>query len=775
MNHHDRADATPADLLAGAVWITTGASVPPPGQRPGYEFRTFVDLASNVRLAQLTITAHGVYEAFVNGVRVGDEELAPGLSSYHHTLYVQRHEVSTMLTAGRNELRVVVSDGWFRGRCGPARVPDNFGTEIGLLARLDVATDDGPVSVVTDTGWEVGVGAVTAADLMDGQRVDLRRTEDIDWEPVVAGTDPHTNDRGRLVFSPAPPVRRVAEHRAVSIRRVGAARQVVDFGVTVNGWVRLSALGPAGTTVTLTHGEWAGANGDLDTAHLAYTAYREPKPLPTGQVDQVVSRGRDGDVFEPRHTTHGFRYVAVDGLPHDLDPADVVAVEVRSDLTATGAFTCSDPRIARLHEITVAAWRANSCDVPTDCPTRERRGYTGDYQVFVRAAAFLDDVEGFSRKWLRALADDQRADGCVTNVAPNCGIPAGSPVSFDGSAGWGDAATIVPWEVYQAYGDPAVLAECYPMMRRWVDYAAEAAATGRHPSRIDTRAEPAAHEQFLWDSGFHWGEWLEPGVGFDFYADKGIIATAYLHRSALITGRTAGILGYRADADRYLALADQVKDAWQREFLLPDGHLTVPTQANHVRALAFDLVPEPQRPAVADALVELIRKADVHLATGFLSTGLLLPVLADTGHLDVAYALLLQDSEPSWLTMVDRGATAIWESWNGIDADGLPHDSLTHYARGAIVTFLHEHVAGLRAEPGRRRFRIAPRPGGGLTAAGCTLATRGGLVRTDWTLEDGTLTVRAELPDGAEAVVELPDGARYPAGPGRHTFTAITW
>lgn len=610
---------------------------------------------------------------------------------------------------------------------------------------------------------------------MNGQTVDFTRVGMIDWSPAVKSADPNTLDRTRLAFSPAQPVRRVQEFFPISITRLPEGRQILDFGQNLSGWVRLTQLGPAGTRLTLTHGEALDDAGDLTMTHLAYTSYPDPTPLPTGQIDTVISRGDARDVFEPRHTTHGFRYVAIDGLEEDLQPDAIAAVLVRSNLRATGTFTSSNAKLNGLHELAVASWKANSCDVPTDCPQRERWGYTGDYQIFARSAAFLDDIDGFSRKWLKSLADEQLDSGCITNVAPNCGNDPNPaiPVSLDGSAGWGDSATVVPWQIYQTYGDLTVLEENIAMMSRWVNYAAGIAASQRHASREIGHPNAAPHEKYLWDAGFHWGEWAEPGGVFDFFADNGIVATAYLHRSADIVSKASTVLGQHEQGKHYGKLAERVKDAWRTEFLKTNGRLSVESQANYVRSLAFGLIPEQLREAAVDRLVQLIREKDTHLSTGFLSTPYLLPILADNGHVDIAYELLFRDSEPSWMTMLDRGATTIWESWEGVDAEGPPHESLNHYSKGAVITFLHEYIAGIKPHenvPAYQQFTIAPRPGGGLISAAATLDTRGGTIRVSWEILDCTFHLSVDVPGGSVAEVVLPSETRHVASAGRHVY-----
>lgn len=773
--------------LDDAAWLATPTPTPVAGNRPAYELRTHlsVSAAEAAGPARLTATAHGIYEAFINGERVGDVELAPGATSYRKTLYVQTWDVTGMLREGENELRLVVSDGWFRGRCGASRVSDNYGEATAVIAALtldgstlDVDGDAGdeagalvPRRVVTGPDWEVAVGAVTAADLMDGQTTDLPRVGRERWEPAALADTPLTRDRSRLAASPAPPVRRGKLMPAVTIRRLSSGRQIVDFGRMLNGWVRISDLGPWGTRLTLSHFEVLDENGDMTTRHLQYAPPYREEPYPLGQVDTVISRGVADDVVEPRHTTHGFRYVAIDGADWELDPGKITAVEVRSDLRQRGGFICSNPDLNHLRANTVRAWHANSCDLPTDCPQRERWGYTGDFQIFARTAAFLDDISGFARKWLRSLADDQREDGTIPNVAPDTGTEDNGPLpDLAGAAGWGDSATIVPWEMYRAYGDIEALAEAYPMMRRWVEHVERVAAADRHPARVKAHSRWREHDRYLWDTGFQWGEWTEPGVQWDPSADFGIVATAYFARSARILADAAAILGYADDAARFSALAGRVAAAWRTEFVRDDAEglrLTEPTQANYVRALAFDLVEPGQRAGAAARLAELIRDNGCRLSTGFLSTGMLLPTLADAGYTDLAYQVLLQREEPGWMVMIDRGATSIWEEWNGIDADGRPHNSQNHYSKGAVITFLHEYVAGIRpVEPGYAAVEIAPEPGGGLTSCRATLETTRGLIDASWTINDGVFRLRGETPQDMPTTLRLPDGSVVETGGG---------
>lgn len=776
------------DRLDGAAWIRPHEPVvADAGARPAHVLGTGFELPADIRDATLEVTAHGLVEVFVNGHRVGDDELVPGFTAYRKRLQVFSYLVADVLRPGPNRVEVLLSDGWFRGRHGFERRPDGFGTETALLLRLDVVDADGTSTrVVTDADWRSRPSHVTRADLMDGQSVDFRLLDDPDrahWAPVAVASGALFDDRSRLVDATAPPVRRVETLAPASVTRPRPGTAVIDVGQEINGWMRLADLGPRGTHLTLTHGEVLDDDGLVSTENLRAFVFATGERLPAGQVDEVISAGRDGDVFEPRHTTHGFRYVQVDGVPDDWDAAGARAIVVHTDLRPVGAFACSDERLNRLHEVVRWSFRGNACDIPTDCPQRERSGFTGDWQVFVATAAVLYDVQDFSEKWLADLVADQWPDGRVPTVIPNPAGDGPSGVVFEdlsaGSAGWGDAAVLVPWEHWRLYGDLDLLRRHLPSMLAWVRYAAGAAASARHPDRVGARPVPDPHEEFLWDTGFHFGEWLEPGMPPipDPSVDHGIVATAFLHRSARLTSAAAELVGDAGVAAECARIADGAGAAWRAEYVTAPGRLAQESQANYARGLAFDLFAPEQRAAAADHLAALVRLNDDHLGTGFLSTGQLLPALADHGHADAAYRILLATGVPSWLEMIERGATTVWEWWDGIDEAGHARGSLNHYSKGAVLSFLHSHVAGIRLDPvpdaataGYRRVRIAPVPGGGVTWAEASLDTPLGRLASSWRIADGSFWLDVEVPPGSIATVELPDGERHEVGQGMHAF-----
>lgn len=758
------------------------------GKRAAHVLRREFALPAGVVSVRLYATALGVYTTAVNGSRVGTDELAPGSTSYERTLYAQAHDVTDLVTPGANTIEIELSDGWYRGQVGAFRVPAGWGTTLGARVELHARLADGSIhTVVSDESWMSVGSTTTRADLMDGQSVDFT----VDEGAVVPVRVGAVIDAPSISWSPAPPVRVVETRAPVASREIREGVWVIDFGQNASGWVRLTELGAAGTRTEIEYGEYVDASGDLSTAHLDSERPEGRKAFV--QRDEVIA-GAAGDVFEPRHTVHGFQYVRLTRGGAAFDPACITMQVVQTDLARTGTFQCSDADLNRLHEIADWSFRGNAVDVPTDCPTRERLAWTGDYQVFAPTATRLYDVLGFTRKWLQSVRDDQLDDGRIANFSPD-----GRRIKhhlddqfamMTGSSGWGDAIVAVPWEMYLAYGDRAVLGENYDAMVRWVEWALEQARTARHHARVQASPEPEPFEEYLWDGTFHWGEWTEPkerdtdGRRIDpikhnpmawFMADKGEVGTAYLHRSTATLARVAEILGREADAARYADTAEKVAKAWRQAYLNSDGITTTDTQAAYVRALSFGLVPAELRAAAVDRLVELIHDKDTHLATGFLATGDLLPVLADAGRADVAYALLGQRSAPSWLYMVDRGATTIWEDWEGIDENGAAHDSLNHYSKGAVIRFLHTHTLGLRQDVdsvGWEKLTIAPVPAPGVTWARGSHDGPQGEIVVEWRIDGDGIRITADIPAGTTARIVFPGGETHVAQQGRFDHTA---
>jgi alpha-L-rhamnosidase len=709
-----------------------------------------IDLpAGEVVKARLYITAHGTYVATLNGRRVGDEVLAPGWTSYRHRLRYQTHDVTALVRAGENVLEVLLGNGWYRGRLGWDGGRALYGDRLALLAQLEVTMADGSTHLLaSDESWTARDSAVLRDDLYDGQRTDLRRvptpgatlvqTEPADAVEVVdASLD-------RLVAPEGPPVRITEVLPAARVFSSPSGATLVDFGQNLVGWVRLRVRGrEAGDEVMVRHAEV------LDGGELG------ARPLRTAKAtDFYVLAGAPEELLDSALTFHGFRYAEVSGVP-GLRAEDVEAVVVGSDLRRTGWFSCSDPRLGRLHDNVVWSMRGNFLDVPTDCPQRdERMGWTGDIQVFSPTAMFLFDAAGFLSSWLADLAADQQPDGSVPFVIPDVlGDSELVRTSLEGAgpaaAGWGDAATIVPWVLQQRSGDTGVLARQLPSMRAWVDHVA-------------TLAGP----DHRWRGGFQFGDWLDPTAPpdnpFGAKADPDVIATAYFARSAEMVALAAAALGDGATAERYAALAARVREAFGRAYVTPAGRVLSDAQTAYALALAWALLPNAgQRAGAGRRLAELVRGSGFHISTGFLGTPLVLDALIATGEAEVAYRLLLQADCPSWLYPVRMGATTIWERWDAMLPNGSLNPgemlSFNHYAFGAVADWLHRTVAGLApAAPGYRELLVRPVPGGDLTAASARHRTPYGMAAVSWERGGGRLTLRVEVPVGATATVHLP-------------------
>ncbi|MFN2228983.1 MAG: family 78 glycoside hydrolase catalytic domain, partial [Anaerolineae bacterium] len=680
-----------------------------------------------------------------------------------------------LLIEGENAVGAILGDGWYRGSVDVASRRNVYGERLALLLQIHVRYEDGREAWVTsDEEWRATTGPILKSDLKDGEIYDARREmpgwdspgfDDGDWRGVRVGDYGYEN----LVAPVGPPVRKQERFPARRVLHTPKGEWVVDLGQNIAGWLRFEVQGLAGTTVTLTHGEALDKDGSFTLDHLQLAGIG-------ARLEQQVRytlKGGGVESYEPHFTVHGYRYVKVEGWPGDPAPEQFTGVAIYSDMPPTGTFECSDERINQLQHNIVWSMKGNFLDVPTDCPTRERSGWTGDAQIFCRTGSFLMETAPFFRAWLRDLAADQHADGCVPNWVPDTTRYYDDKVMamLTGSAGWGDAAVIVPWTLYQCYGDIGILEEQYESMRAWVEYERAHARDVNwskviYPGYWFDRARQA-RQPYIWDTRYHWGEWLEPGDGYGLGQFAGmlkrrifsvpLVATAYYAYSTRLLAETARLLGKEEDAREYGELAAAIAAAYADEFVGPDIRIEPHKQASYVRALALDLLPQDQRRAALVHLVRLIEDAGVHLGTGFLSTPFLLHVLSEGGRLDLAYALLVQDTIPSWLYAVTKGATTIWESWEGVKEDGSLFGSLNHYSYGAVGSWLYQVVAGIEiGAPGYKEIYIQPRPGGGLTYARATYESMHGLVASAWEIEGGTLRLTVVIPPNTRATVRLP-------------------
>ncbi|MBO8140910.1 MAG: family 78 glycoside hydrolase catalytic domain [Firmicutes bacterium] len=715
------------------------------------------EVGGDVVRARLYVTALGVYEVQINGTTVGDQVLAPGWTSYRHRLTYQTYDVTSLIRKGRNAIGAILGDGWFRGRLGFGGGRRNiYGERLALLAQLEIDYANGTRDcIVTDETWRAATGPILASDLYDGETYDAR-LERPGWsEPGYddggwSGVRRVEWDLGTLVAPSGPPARRIELVSPVRIFESPSGKTVVDFGQNLVGRVRITVQGPAGHAITFRHAEVLD-KGELGT-----------RPLRTAKAtDRYILRGKGTEIWEPRFTYHGFRYVEVDGWPGELTPDNLAAVVCHSDMERTGWFECSDPLVNRLHENVVWSMRGNFLSIPTDCPQRdERLGWTGDIQVFAPAATFLYDCAGFLQSWLADLAAEQAEDGVVPVVVPNVLEGGAIPV-----AAWGDAAVIVPWILYQHYGDTGILEAQWESMRSWVDFVAS--VTG---------------ERRLWDQGVQFGDWLDPSAPperpGDGRTDPGVVATAYFARSAELVGKIAQILGKTETAQHYLNLSTSIRAAFNREYVTPAGRVISDSPTAYALALEFALITDEDRRRYAGTrLVDLVRQSGYRISTGFVGTPLICDALCHVGALEDAYRLLMQKECPSWLYPVTMGATTIWERWDSMLPDGSINagemTSFNHYALGAVADWLHRTVAGLApAEPGYRRLEIRPCPGGGLTHARAVHRTPYGMAECSWKIDGDQIEVSVVVPPNTVARVTLPgsDRGTFEVGSGQYRW-----
>jgi alpha-L-rhamnosidase len=725
-----------AGLLAERDWIARFVSPRTLGglDMPAPVLRGVLRLpAGTVRSARLYVTALGCYVASLNGERVGDHVLAPGWTSYEHRICYQTFDVAHLLHAEDNVLDLLVGNGWYRGRM----LPDEravYGQRLAAIAQLEVTTDDGRSHVLaTDETWMAGESEILADDLYDGQRTDLRRPRAAD-RTYPDRVDVLDADPARLAAPDGPPVRVTQLVPAVEVITSPSGATIVDFGQNLVGWVRLRVRDlPAGHEVNVRHAEVL-EDGQLGT-----------RPLRTAKAtDSYVLDGADDIVLEPRLTFHGFRYAEVTGVP-DLTADDIEAVVIGSDLVRSGWFSSSDKQLDRLHENVVWSARSNLIGAPLGCPQRDSRlGWTGDIQVFTPAATFLFDMGGFLASWLADLAAEQQADGSVPFVVPDV-LRGSGPAA----AAWGDAATIVPWVLYQRTGDTGVLERQLTSMRAWVDRVTGLAGSDR-----------------TWSGGFQFGDWLDPAAPPDApdegRADADVVASAHFVRSAEIVAAAASVLGDDEVADRYGALAREARAAFADAFVTPAGKVLSDAPTVYALAIEWALLPtERQRAHAGQRLADLVRAAGFRISTGFVGTPLIADALTSVGEVDIAYRLLFQQGRPSWLYPVTLGATTVWERWDSMLPDGRIHPSgmtsFNHYALGAVADWLHRTVAGLApAEPGYRELLVQPRPGRQLTNATARHTTPYGEASVSWHRTGGRFRIAVHVPVGSRATIHLP-------------------
>ncbi|QOR70776.1 family 78 glycoside hydrolase catalytic domain [Ruania alkalisoli] len=728
----------------------------PRGEACPGQVRTDFAVTGSLRSATLYATACGAYQASINSRDVDDAVLKPGWTVYQERLVHEATDVTDLVREGTNTIGIRFAGAWWTEEYGfDGNTRRFYGDQPRVAAQLHLVFEDGATQVIgTDGSWRgAAVGPVTASSIYHGEHVDARRTlpgwdapefDDSGWPEVAVVPDVSVVPEPDV----AEPVRRTGELVVAEVITTPSGKTVLDFGQNLVGRLRVRVSGPAGHTITLRHAEVL-EHDELGTRPLRAAA----------ATDTFTCSGAE-DVFEPEFTFHGFRYAEIENWPGGLDPRDLTAIVVGSDMRRTGWFESSHELVNQLHENVVWGMRGNFLSLPTDCPQRdERLGWTGDIQVFSPTAATLFDSDGFLTSWLRDVAIEQaRSGGVCPFVVPNV---LDEPKA---AAAWGDAATVVPMVLFERFGDLAALEEQYPSMKAWVDVLVGLAG-----------------DRLLWEGDFQFGDWLDPAAPPDRadggLTDKDIVASAHVVRSAALLTEAATILGHAEDAAHYGDYAERARQAWVREYVTGSGRIASDSQTAYAMAVSYGLVDSETTQEMGDRLAEIVRRDGYVIGTGFVGTPIIADALCSTGYSDVAGRLLLQTGVPSWLYAVTMGATTIWERWDSMLPDGTINPgemtSFNHYAFGAIADWLHRGLAGLTSTgPGYRRIRIAPTPIDGLEHASVRQETPYGLAESGWAeTGEGTLRVHATIPANTTAQVTLPGRETFDVGSGIHEWT----
>lgn len=740
--------------MKAAKWICSPVSV----EGAAVIFRKAFG-AEGVARATVELSGLGVYEARINGVKIGRQVLTPGWTSYEHRVQYQTLDITDLIKEN-NILEIGVGPGWAVGRMGYLGDTRLYADRVCAIAELELVKDSGETEyLITDESWDAYSSEVTFSDIYDGETID-KTAEEISYGKAVlcergfeliaqAGADIVEND----VISPA----------ALIITPKG--ERVIDFGQNMTGYISLGIKGKRGERVVISHAEVLDKDGNFYTGN-----YRSAKNLLT-----FVLSGEE-DFFKPTYSFQGFRYIRLDEYPDiPIDLGAFRAIAVHSDMLRTGYFVCGDAKINQLYHNIIWGQKSNYLDIPTDCPQRdERLGWTGDTQVFCRVAGINYDTRRFFRKWLGDLRLEQEADGAVRGVCPE---RFGGDYRTRVSAGWGDVATIAPFTMYELYGDESFLEENFELMRRWVEY-----------------QHSAGDEEFLWLGGYHYGDWLAHDSGEDSCegaTSSDLIASAFFYHSADLLVRAGKVLG--RDMSEYETLRDNVRRRF-REYFMKDGmpvgdpsNLGKPlapedrhgmTQTAITLILHFGLCDQSEREALTDRLVELIELFGGRMSTGFLGTPYILHALSDNRRDDVAYKLFFNEKNPSWLYSVNKGATTMWEHWNSIKDDGSfwsdGMNSFNHYAYGCVGDWMYGKICGIEiAEDGAgySRINITPRPCERLGFARCSIDTVRGRLESAWYYSGESVKLEFSIPEETEARITLPDGRCETVTGGAHCYS----
>ncbi len=730
-----------------ANWITGDYTVNKKERYPADCFRKAFAAKSKVAAARLYITACGLYCASINGVCVS-MPLAPGITDYRKRIQYQTYDVTTLLQE-YNKLTVELADGWYRGSCGAWGLTNQYGIETKLLAQLEMTYENGQKeTIVTDETWQwSNDGAIRFADNKDGEIFDAR------MEPSYSGFAKVTSHPVTPTASNNVPIAEKETFKgAMTITPSG--KKLFDFGQNIAGFISFSVHAKAGQKLTIRCGELL-ENGELTLKNIQCTNKHKTTPL---QKIEYICKDGEND-YKTTFAVFGFQYAEID-TDVEIGENDVTAIAVYSDLEETGTFRSSNELLNRFVDATRWSAKNNSADLPTDCPTRERHGWLGDAQIFLKTASYLFNYLPFARKFENDICDAQHKNGCFTQIVPTGGVDFYMR-PMDGSAGWSDAGVYIPYRLHQQYGDKAMLQDYYEQMKRFADY--KISTLGKwYPTAKPTGIGPR-FVRSISNHGQSYGEWAEPAdvkafAVSDFISPHPEETTAYLVYLMDCMAEIACVLEKADDEARYRAVAEKVRGGYQK--LVQTRRFTLDTdrQAKLVRPLYFGLLSHEQTVFAKQRLIRALDHYGWRLGTGFLSTPLILYVLAEID-IEYAYRLLENEEIPGWLSMPKAGANTIWEAWEGPNSTSGGIGSLNHYSKGAVVEWLFSEMCGIRVE-GENRFTIAPKPGGSFTFAKASYNSVYGMVECGWQKTDNGYTFTVTVPANTTATFVLPDGSR---------------
>lgn len=729
-----------------AKWINPELTCDPNAHKPASYLHTtfFCDASHREKAARLYVTCHGLYEVWINGKRAGNFVLAPGSYNYEKRLAYQTYDVTELIKEGENDVQVILGDGWYRSVSGVDGDRNLYGEDIALLFQLEI---EGKCVCVSDEKWEASQnGAIRGDDMQQGEIIDARLGEVSEYHEVKVEEFSYDN----LICSNCVPVCEM-EHFTGRMMKTPNGETVIDYGQNLAGYVEFTLNAHAGDKIVLTHGETLDENGNFTQENFQ----DRKRHKEGGTRQQVVYTCVEGEnYYKTKFSIWGFRYAKIE-TDIDLTGAVFTAIAVYSQMEQLTTFECGDEDINKLVKNSIWSQKSNFCDVPTDCPTRERAAWTGDMGVFAHTGLYLMDSYLVMRKWLAECRNAQLEDGKIANIAPRNNRPSFFSGLLAGSVGWGDACIIVPYEMYKRYGDVRILSENYGMMKNWYAFLENRAE--KSPMNPVKRFKRNPYRKYTIETGIDYGEWCEPDVESTsaMRTPQGKVATAFFAYSGRLMEEIATILGYEDDAIHYKRIAEMAAKAW-KFIATENGRINSDRQADYVRALAFGLLEGDEAKQAAEDLNELVKKNGYHLNTGFLSTPNLTRVLCDYGYGNTAYKLLLQDTRPGWLYEIKKGATTIWETWDGINEEGEVKASLNHYSYGAICGWIVDGICGIVEEDGK--ITIKPCPDKALGYARAEYNSPYGKIVSGWKYDGDKISYEIEIPSNTQAIVILPDG-----------------